>query len=104
VNYTKEKEKETEEDLKKNQSNKRNANYNISLVQYLGWKFETQERKKDRPLVIRTIPIPQSTPNIKIRPLQNNIPIACVQGTLRECLPARRFRATLLLHTTCNRS
>jgi len=68
----------------------------MSLVRYLGWVFETQERKKDRPLVIITIPIPQSTPNIQKSSTSKQH--LCVQGPLWECLRARRFRATLLLH------
>jgi len=50
----------------------------MSLVRYLGWEFETQERKTDRPLVIITIPIPESTHNIQIHPLQNNIHVSKV--------------------------
>jgi len=50
----------------------------ISLVWNLGWVFETQERKNDRPLVIRTIPISQTTPNIQIHPLHNNIHVSKV--------------------------
>jgi len=52
--------------------------YVISLVLYLGWVFEAQERKKDRLLVLIIIPIFQSTPNIQIHPLQNNIPVSKV--------------------------
>jgi len=50
--------------------------------------FATQERKNDRLLVIRTIPIPQSSfniqihplpsPNIQIHPLHNNIHVSKV--------------------------
>jgi len=49
----------------------------FSLVRYSGWVCQTHERKKGRPLVI-TIPIPQSTPNIQIHPLQNNIHVSKV--------------------------
>jgi len=58
--------------------NQQNTIYIMNLVQYLGWVFETQERKTDRPLEIITIPIPQSTPNKQIHPLQNNIHVSKV--------------------------
>jgi len=53
-----------------------NKIYIISLERYLGWVFETPERKKDRPLVTITIPIPQSTPSTQIHPLQDNIHVS----------------------------
>ena len=55
-----------------------NTIYIIVSVRYIRWVFETQERKKDRPSVITTIPIPESTPNIQIHPLQNNIYVSKV--------------------------
>jgi len=61
------------------QSNKQKLTIYINtLVWSLDWVVETQERKKDRSLVIITIPIPQSTPNIQIHPLQNNIYVSKV--------------------------
>jgi len=50
----------------------------IRLVRYLGWVSETKERKKDRPLLITTILIPQSNPNIQIHQVQNNIHVSKV--------------------------
>ena len=69
-----------------------NTIYIMSLVRWLGWVFEAQERnlKKSRSLVIITIPIPQSTPNIQIHPLPHNIHVfrvhcesACEPGASR---------------------
>jgi len=69
--------------------------------------------RKIRALLIITISIPQSTSNIQLHPFKTTFYIlstlptykhitskqhSCVQGPLRECLRARRFRATLLLH------
>ena len=70
--------KETKERRGENQTitqsiKQKHTIYIITLVWYLGWVFETQQKKEDRPLVIITIQIPQSTPNIQIHPLQNNI-------------------------------
>jgi len=94
MNSKKGKEKESKEDTQKQRSKHANQKLKnkqtniqtprihkqkhtihiISLVEYLGWVFQIQ--KKNRPLVIITIPIPQSTPNIQIHPLQNNIHVS----------------------------
>jgi len=76
----------------------------ISLVQRLGWVFDrdTHERQKERSSVIITIPIPQSTINIQIHPLQNNIhrPRSIAGVPSSQALPG----ASLLLYPTCVRS
>ena len=52
--------------------------YITRFFYYLGWVFETQERKKHRSLIIVTIQISQSTPNIQVHPLQNNFQVSKV--------------------------
>ena len=79
----------------------------MSLVRYLDWEFETQESlgKKKRPLVIITIPIPQSTDNIQIHPFQNNFHVSMVHcGSAFEPgasgLPY--YRTSICLRSWCN--
>jgi len=79
----KEKEKETKEGKSKKHTHKytnkqKNQIYVISLVRWLGWVFDTHERQKDRFSVIITIPILQSTINLKINPLQNHMHVSKV--------------------------
>jgi len=75
------KERETKKGGKKKhkQTNKtKHPIYIISLVRRLGLDFDTHGRQKDRSLVVITIPIPQSTINMQIHPLQNNIHVSKV--------------------------
>jgi len=69
----------------------------FKLCSVICWVFATQQRKKDRSLIIITIPTPQSTPNIQIHALQNNIHVSKVHcgsafepgasGLLHYCTP-----------------
>jgi len=85
------------------QSNTHPSQHTYTFNEY---KKESKIKKKQRRLKTRSL---QNnvvhfiyTPNIqnKFSSKQH----LCVQGPLQECLRARRFRATLLLHTTCVRS
>jgi len=84
----------------------------------------TQDTKQDKSqhkkiVIIRIVTIPKSITNIQIHYFKTTFHIlntlstykyitskqhSCVQGPLRECLRAGRFRASFLLHTTCVRS
>jgi len=84
------------------------------------WRQNTKNNKEQvqhiHKIIIQIITQPTSTTNIQVHHFKTTFHIlntlstykyvtskqhSCVQGSLQECLRARRFRASLLLHTTC---
>jgi len=71
----------------------------INLVLSYFWVFDTHERQDDRSLIISTIPIPQDPINIQIHHFKATFMCPrSISGVLFDSV--RRFRPSLLLHTT----